>query len=46
MRYLYVAATEEVEREELAAVMARVSAQFGGPARTMELGTVDFAFDP
>ena len=45
MKYLYVAATEEVEREALAAVTARVAAEFGGPVRTMELGSVDFAFD-
>ena len=45
MKYLYVAATEEVEREALAAVTARVAAEFGGPVRSMELGNVDFAFD-
>ena len=45
MKYLYVAATEEVEREALAAVTARVAAEFGGPVRSMELGSVDFAFD-
>jgi archaemetzincin len=46
MKHLYVAATEEVEREALAAVTARVAAEFGGPVRSMELGSVDFAFDP
>src|ERR1035438_4061882 len=45
MKYLYVAATEEVEREALAAVTARVAAEFGGPVRSMELGSVEFAFD-
>ena len=45
MKYLYVAATEEVEREALAAVTARVAAEFGGPVRSMELGSVDFAYD-
>ena len=45
MKYLYVAATEEVDREALAAVSARVAAEFGGPVRGMELGSVDFAFD-
>jgi archaemetzincin len=45
MKYLYVAATEEVEREALAAVTARVAAEFGGPVRNMELGSVDFAYD-
>jgi archaemetzincin len=45
MKYLYVAATQEVEREALAAVTARVAAEFGGPVRSMELGNVDFAYD-
>jgi archaemetzincin len=45
MRYLYVGATEEVEREALAAVTGRLAAEFGGPVRSMELGTVDFAYD-
>jgi archaemetzincin len=45
MKYLYVAATEEVEREALAAVTGRVATEFGGPVRSMELGSVDFAFD-
>ena len=45
MKYLYVAATEEVEREALAAVTCRVAAEFGGPVRSMELGSVDFAYD-
>ena len=45
MKYLYVAATEEVEREALAAVTGRVAAEFGGPVRSMELGSVDFAYD-
>ena len=45
MKYLYVAATEEVEREALAAVTGRVAAEFAYPVREMELGNVDFAFD-
>ena len=45
MKYLYVAATPEVERDALAAVMARVATEFGGPVRGMELGSVDFAYD-
>jgi archaemetzincin len=45
MKYLYVAATEEVEREALTAVTGRVAAEFGGPVRSMELGSVDFAYD-
>ena len=45
MKYLYVAATEEVEPAALAAVTARVAREFGGPVRSMELGSVDFAYD-
>ena len=45
MKYLYVAATDEVEREALAAVTARVAAEFACPVRGLELGSVDFAFD-
>jgi archaemetzincin len=45
MKYLYVAATEEVEREALAAVTGRVAAEFAYPVRNLELGSVDFAFD-
>jgi archaemetzincin len=45
MKYLYVAATEEVEREALAAVTGRVAAEFAYPVRGLELGGVEFAFD-
>jgi archaemetzincin len=45
MKYLYVAATEEVEREALTMVTARVGVEFGTPVRSLELGNVDFAFD-
>ena len=45
MKYLYVGATEEVEPAVVDAVTARVSAEFGGPVRNMELGSVDFAYD-
>ena len=45
MKYLYVAATDEVEPEALAAVTARVAAEFACPVRNMQLGSVDFAFD-
>jgi len=45
MKYLYVGATEEVDREALAAVTERVGAQFGGAVRGLELGSVEFAFD-
>ena len=45
MKYLYVAATEEVEREALAAVTGRVATEFAYPVRGMELGSVEFAYD-
>jgi archaemetzincin len=45
MKDLYVAATEEVEREALAAVTGRVAAEFACQVRSMELGSVEFAFD-
>ena len=45
MKYLYVGATEEVDREALAAVMERVGVQFGIAVRGLELGSVEFAFD-
>ncbi len=45
MRYLYVGATEEVERTALQAVTARVETEFGGPVRSMELGSIEFAYD-
>ena len=37
MKYLYVAATPEVEREALAAVRERMAAEFGAPVRELEL---------
>ena len=45
MNCLYVGATEEVERAALGAVTARLEAEFGGPVRNMELGSVEFAYD-
>ena len=45
MKYLYVAATEEVEREALAAVTGRVAAEFAYPVRGLELGSAEFAFN-
>ena len=45
MKYLYVAATPEVERTALSAVMERVEREFGGPVRSLEVGGVDFAYD-
>ena len=45
MKYFYVAATEEVDREALAAIAQRAASEFGLPVRGMELGSIDFAFD-
>jgi archaemetzincin len=45
MSYLYVAAIEEVELEALTAVTRRLESEFGIPVRTMELGSIEFAFD-
>jgi len=45
MKYLYVAATDEVELEIGAAIAARVENEFGVPVRRLELGNVEFAFD-
>ena len=45
MKYLYVGATEDVEPAALQAVTARVETEFGGPVRSMELGSIDFAYD-
>ena len=46
MKYVYVGATLDVERAALQAVTARLESEFGGPVRTMELGSVEFAYDP
>jgi len=46
MKYLYVAACQEVERDAVAVVAGRLATEFGGPVRTMELGGVEFAHDP
>src|SRR5690349_19283848 len=45
MKYFYVAATEEVEHDTLAAVTARIEAEFGGPVRSIQLGSVEFAYN-
>jgi archaemetzincin len=45
MRYLYVGATPEVDREALTAVRERMAAEFGAPVRELELGAIEFAFD-
>jgi len=45
MRYLYVAAIEEVEPEALTTVTGRLQTEFEVPVRRMEMGSIDFAFD-
>jgi len=45
MNHLYVVATDEVEREALAAIAARIEAEFGRPVRRMEMGSLDFAYN-
>lgn len=45
MKYLYVGATPEVEREAFGAVRGRLESEFGIAVREMELGPVDFAYD-
>jgi len=44
MRYLYAAATPEVDREALAAVEGAL-AGFGAPVRQLELAGIEFAYD-
>ncbi|HLK65531.1 MAG TPA: archaemetzincin [Bryobacteraceae bacterium] len=46
MKYLYVGATPEVDREALTAVRDRVAAEFGVTVREMALSEIGFAFDP
>jgi archaemetzincin len=45
MRFLYVGATPEVEREAFEAVRDRMAAEFGLPARELALPSIGFAFD-
>jgi len=45
MKYLYVGATPEVERQAYGAVRDRVESEFGMAVREMELPAVDFAYD-
>ncbi|HEY1218794.1 MAG TPA: hypothetical protein VGF03_07640, partial [Bryobacteraceae bacterium] len=45
MKYFYVGATPEVDREALAAIAERARAEFGAPVREIELPELDFAFD-
>lgn len=46
MKYLYVGITDEVDRDVARRVATRVEAAFGGPVREMELGSVEFAYEP
>jgi archaemetzincin len=45
MKYLYVGASPEVDREAFQAIRSRVALEFGVPVREMELPAVDFAYD-
>jgi archaemetzincin len=45
MRYLYVGATPEVDRDALTAVREQMYAEFGTPVRELELPPIDFAYD-
>ena len=45
MKYLYVGATPEAEREAFNAVRGRVESEFGIAVREMELAPLDFAYD-
>jgi archaemetzincin len=45
MKYFYVGATPEVDREALAAIAGRVGSEFGAPVRELELPGIDFAYD-
>ena len=45
MRFLYVGATPEVERDALEALGRRLAGEFGVPVRELALPSIDFAFD-
>jgi archaemetzincin len=45
MKYFYVGATPEVDREALTAIAERAVSEFGAPVREIELPELDFAFD-
>jgi archaemetzincin len=45
MKYFYVGATPEVDREALTAIVERVGSEFGAPVRELELPALDFAYD-
>ena len=46
MKYFYVGATDGADPGAVAAVAARMATEFGGPVRRLDLGDVEFAFDP
>jgi archaemetzincin len=45
MKYFYVGATPEVDREALAAIRERALSEFGVPVRELGLPELDFAYD-
>ena len=45
MKYLYVGAAAEVDREALTAIRERVAGEFGAPVREVQLPGVEFAYD-
>jgi archaemetzincin len=45
MKYFYVGATPEVDREALTQIRERVVSEFGAPVREIELPELEFAFD-
>jgi archaemetzincin len=45
MKYLYVAGSPEVSREDHRMVSASLAGEFGLPVREMEMPAVDFAYD-
>jgi archaemetzincin len=44
MKYFYLGATPEVDREALTAIGERVAMEFGAPVREIELPDLDFAY--
>jgi archaemetzincin len=45
MKYFYVGATPEVDREALTEIRERAVSEFGAPVREIELPELEFAFD-
>lgn len=45
MKYVYVGATPEVDREALAAIRQGALTKFGAPVREWEIGGIEFAYD-